>query len=196
MAKPKKRYSKTQIQKRRIEVWEMHVCGAPVYEIAQKQNVTENTIRRDIKWWEEHLGGDTAKLKDPTFAAIDVGMSAAKLQKAAEDAYVEFLSCANAGFKARFLQVFVMSVTARTKLLAEHGFLPKVGHEVPHHDSVKVTFEARFGAGSAQAVFDDPKSCRKILDAAEAAIKESARSGVPVKSLLEDSKRGENSGDS
>ena len=186
MGPPRMAFSKSQIQKRRTEVWEMHCCGAPLTEIAQKQNVSYDTILRDVKWWNARLGADTMALKEPTLAAVDVGMTAAKLTKVVEDAWVDYHTSTNAGFRARFLQVIVQALTQRHKILAEAGFLPKVGHEREHRDEVRVTFEARFGSNAPQAVFDNPKSCRKILDAAGALLQESARTGTPVRALLED----------
>jgi len=164
----------------------MHCCGAPVTEIAKKQFVSYDTILRDIKWWEERLGENTAQLKDPKFAAVDVGTTAAKLTKVVEDAWVDYHTSNNAGFRARFLQVIVQALGTRHKILAEAGYLPKVGHDQEHKPEVKISFEARFGSQSPQAVFDNPKSCRRILDAAEATLKESARTGVPIRALLED----------
>lgn len=186
MGPPRNVGSRSQIQKRRTEVWEMHCCGSPLTEIAQKLFVSYDTILRDIKWWQERLGADTIALKDPTYAAVDVGMTAAKLSKVVEDAWVDYHTSTNAGFRARFLQVIVQALVQRTKILGEAGFLPKVGHEREHRDEIRVTFEARFGADSPRAVFDNPKSCRRILDAAEAVLKESARTGLPVRALLED----------
>lgn len=169
----------------------MYCCGAPATEIAAKQRVSYDTILRDIKWWQDRLGETTVLLKDPKHAAVDVGTTAAKLNKVAEDAWVDYHTSNNAGFKARFLQVVVQALTSRHKILAEAGFLPKVGHKTEFKAEARITFEARFGEGSPQVVFDDPKSCRRILDAAEATLKESARTGVPIRALLGDDQMGE-----
>jgi len=195
MGPPRQRFSPSQIMNRRIEVWEMHCCGAPATEIAKKKFVSYDTILRDIKWWEERLGENTAKLKDPAHAATDVGTTAAKLTKVVEDAWVDYHTSTNAGFRARFLQVIVQALGTRHKILAEAGYLPKVGHETEHKKEVSITFEARFGAQAPQVVFDDPKSCRRILDAAEATLKESARTGVPIRALLEDGQKADANAD-
>ncbi len=167
----RKRYTKQQIETRRIGVWEMHICGTPVHEIATHYAVSQKTIKRDLDWWEERLGYQAANLKEPKNAAVDVGMTAAKLQKVAEDAYVEYTVNQNGAQKVRFQQVVVQALLARTKILQECGYLPKVGHERDEAPSVKVSFEARFGKDAPQAVFDDPRKRRRVLEAAYAMLK-------------------------
>jgi hypothetical protein len=167
----RKRYTKKQIQTRRVGVWEMLCCGQSIEDIANHYGVSEKTIERDQTWWEERLGYQTTQLKDPHNAAIDVGMTAAKLQKIAEDAYVEYLSANNAVFKDRFLNTSMRALGMRSKLLGEAGFLPKVGHEQEETFQAKITFEARFGKEAPQAVFDNHKSRRRVLEAVAAAMR-------------------------
>jgi len=162
---PRKRYTKKQIQERRVIVWEMTCCGSSLDEIALKCGVSEKTTRRDMAWWEDRLGYKTTQLKDPKNAAIDVGMTAAMLKQMSQDAYVEFVSSTNATFKVRYLEAAGRLLVNRHKILADAGFLPKVGHEIEEAHSVKVSFEARFGKDAPQAVFDDAKSRRKVLEA-------------------------------
>jgi len=149
----------------------MLCCGQTNAQIAQHYGVSDKTIERDIKWWEDRLGYKTTELKDPKHAAIDVGMTAAKLQKLAEDSYVEYLSATNPAAKARFMECSGKMIATRHKILAEAGFLPKVGHEQEAGSTVKISFEARFGADAPQAVFDNDKSRRKVLEAAAAYMK-------------------------
>jgi hypothetical protein len=167
----RRRYTKKQIQQRRVGVWEMLCCGQSIDDIAKHYGVSDKTIERDQKWWEERLGYQTTQLKDPNNAAIDVGMTAAKLQKISEDAYVEYLSANNAVFKDRFLNTSMRALGMRAKILGETGFLPKVGHEQEEAFSAKITFEARFGKEAPQAVFDNHKSRRKVLEAVAAAMR-------------------------
>jgi len=180
----KRRY-RSLIDKRRLAVWEARLAGVPVYQLAKDHGVSTKTIERDIRWWEDRLGYRADELKDPKNAAIDVGMTMAKLQKVAEDAYVEFLGADNGHLKAKFLMVMNNALVNRHKIGADAGFLPKVGQDHEWREEVKVTFTQRFGKESPQAVFDDDKSRRRVLEATEAILKESARSGVPVKALLE-----------
>ena len=167
----RKRYTKKQIQQRRVGVWEMLCCGQSIDDIASHYGVSEKTIERDQSWWEERLGYQTTQLKDPKNAAIDVGMTAAKLKKIAEDAYVEYLSASNAVFKDRFLNTSMRALGMRHKIQADAGFLPKVGHEQEETFAAKITFEARFGKEAPQAVFDQPKSRRRVLEAVAAAMR-------------------------
>lgn len=178
----RRRFTQRQIQQRRLGVWEMFCCGQTNTQIAAHYGVSDKTIERDIKWWEERLGYKTSELKDPKHAAIDVGMTAAKLQKLAEDAYVEYLSATNPAAKARFMECSGKMIATRHKILSDAGYLPKVGHEQAEQNTVKISFEARFGADAPQAVFDDDKSRRKVLEAAAAYMKlgMSSSDGLPI----------------
>jgi hypothetical protein len=167
----RRRYTKKQIQQRRVGVWEMLCCGQDVDKIANHYGVSVKTIERDQKWWEERLGYQTQQLKDPANAAIDVGMTAAKLQKIAEDAYVEYLSSNNPVVKDRFLNTSMRALGMRHKIQADAGYLPKVGHEQEEGFQAKITFEARFGKEAPQAVFDNHHSRRKVLEAVAAAMR-------------------------
>jgi hypothetical protein len=152
---------------RRNRVWEMVCCGQSIDDIAQRESVSTKTIERDLDWWENRLGYQTEQLKkDAKLAAIDVGMTAAKLQKIHEDAYVEYVAAQNGAFKARFLQTAVQALVLRHKVLADAGYLPKVGHEKEMAPTIKISFESRFGKDAPETVFDDAKSRRKVLDAA------------------------------
>ena len=162
-----KRHTQRQIKARRLRVWEMLNCGQAIDDIAKSERVSAKTIERDLDWWEERLGFTTEQLKaDPKKAAIDVGMTAAKLQKIGEDAYVEYAAAQNGAFKARFLQTSAQAYVLRHKVLADAGYLPKVGHDQAVAATVKISFESRFGKDAPEAVFDDPKSRRKVLEAA------------------------------
>lgn len=177
----RRRYTKQQIQQRRIGVWEMLCCGQTITQIAQHYGVTERTIERDQKWWEDRLGYKTSELKDPKNAAIDVGMTAAKLQKLAEDAYVEYVSATNPAVKARMLECSGKMLGLRHKILSDAGFLPKIGHEQEEGVTTKITFEARFGKNAPQAVFDDHRSRRRVLEAVAGYMKLGvSEDGLPV----------------
>jgi hypothetical protein len=161
------RHTQRQIKARRLRVWEMLNCGQSIDDIAQREKVSTKTIERDLDWWEDRLGISTEQLKaDPKKAAIDVGMTAAKLQKIGEDAYVEYVASQNGAVKARFLQTSAQAYVLRHKVLADAGYLPKVGHDQATAPTIKISFESRFGKDAPETVFDDPKSRRKVLDAA------------------------------
>jgi len=179
------RRSKTFVQNRRLKVWEAYNLGQTPVDIAKDQNCSERTIERDIHWWKQRLGMGASALKDPANAAMDVGMTAAKLQMIAEEAWVEAVASTNGSVKAKFLMVSKSALVDRHRLLADAEFLPKVGHDTDYTEKVTVTFEQRFGKGSAQAVFDSDKSRRKILEAGEALLRESMDSGMSVENLLE-----------
>jgi hypothetical protein len=172
----RRRYTQRQISQRREGVWERLCLGEPIAEMAKHYQVTERTIERDIAWWSERLGLSTDQLKDPRFAAQDVGFTAKKLEKVAEEAYVEYCASSNGGYKVRFLQTIVQALMGRHKILADAGFLPKVGHEREEGAVVEISFKARFGADAVEAVFDDSKSRRKVLEAAQSVI----RSGIAL----------------
>lgn len=169
--KTKTRGSKRQIEHRRLGVWEMLCCGHPVTEIAANYGVSVKTIERDINWWEKRLGQTAEGLKDPNKAAIDVGMAARKLDKIFEDAYVEYCAAKNPTVKVRFLQAAIQSIVVRHKILADAGYLPRIGHERQAPPNVSISFEQRFGKDSIESVFDDPKSRRRVLDAAMSVLK-------------------------
>ena len=179
------RRSKTFVQNRRLKVWESYNLGSPTADIAKDQNCSERTIERDIAWWKERLGLNASALKDPVNAAMDIGMTAAKLAMIAEEAWVEAIGSTNGPVKAKFLMVSKSALVDRHRLLADSSYLPKVGHDVDFTEEIKVTFTQRFGKESPQAVFDSDRSRRKILEAGEALIKESVDSGLPIERLLE-----------
>lgn len=162
----RQRFTRELIQKRRHQVWELFCCGQSAAEIAKEAKVSVKTIERDLDWWEKKLGLHTKGLKNPDGAAADVGKTAKKLQKIAEDAYVEYVAASHGPTKAKFLQTSMQALVLRHKILADAGYLPKVGHEKEEAPSVSISFEARFGKDAPEAVFDDPKSRRRVLEAA------------------------------
>ncbi len=161
----RRRYTKQQIETRRNGIWEMLCCGSSIDEMASKFGVSDKTVRRDVEWWMARLGRDADSLKDPEIAARDIGMTAAFLKQMAHDAYVEFITQPNALVKARFLETAGRMMSQRHKLLADAGHLPKVGHEREEEHSVKISFEARFGKDAPQAIFDDDRARRRVMEA-------------------------------
>lgn len=166
----RRRFTAKQIQERRIAVWEMMCCDWDAHKMAEEQGVSEKTIQRDMKWWRDRLGLSTDQLKDAKHAAIDVGMTAAMLKQIGHDAYVESVGCTNHSYKQRYLETAGRMFVNRHKILADAGFLPKVGHEKEEEHTVKVSFEARFGADAPEAVFDNDQSRRRVIEAVQAAL--------------------------
>lgn len=162
----RKRYSQRQVDARRIGVWEMLCCGESIDNIATHYDVSYRTISRDIKFWQDKLGQGAEDLKVPENAAIDIGTTARRLEKMYEDALVEFMAASTASSKVRFMQVGIQSLVMRHKILADAGFLPRIGHEKEVAQKVSISFEARFGKDAPEAVFDDPKSRRRVMEAA------------------------------
>ena len=150
----------------------MILLGEPYHEIAKRFNVHHKTIARDAEWWKKRLGVQTQRLRNDDYSAMDVGMTAMKLEKFAEDAYVEYAATTNGPMKARFLQTAILALTARHKCLADAGYLPKVGHEKENPPRVQISFEARFGKDAIESVFDDPKSRRLVFEAANALVQQ------------------------
>lgn len=184
---PRRRYTRRQIEQRRINVWEMYCCGQPVSEMADAEQVSAKTIQRDLIWWQERLGLSTEALKNPKTAAMDVGMTAAKLEKLAQDAYVEYAASNNPTFKVRFLEASGKMLVSRHKVLSDAGFLPKIGHDAEEAFVAKVSFEARFGKDAPQAVFDNHQSRRNVLEAIADALKLGIGSdGIPFPDDLAD----------
>jgi hypothetical protein len=167
----RRRYTKRQIEQRRLGVWEMLCLGQPIGEIAKSYKVSERTIERDVAWWKERLGRGVEALRDPENAAIDIGTAARKLDKIYEDSYVEYMASSNATVKVRLLQTAIHAIMSRQKMLADAGYLPRIGHERQETPQVQITFEQRFGKDAVETVFDDPSSRRKVLETAEALFK-------------------------
>lgn len=153
-----------------MQVWEMLCCGFPLDEIAQKCHVSERTIQRDKSWWDERLGYNTQQLKDPKHAAMDVGNTAAMLKQLYHDAYCAAITTNNDAFKQRYMETAGRMLVQRHKILADAGFLPKVGHDQEEQTAVKISFEARFGKDAPQAIFDNDKSRRRVLEAVYASL--------------------------
>lgn len=166
-AKSKRQLQAEVVLARRNKVWEQLRCGQSVDEIAKGFGVSTKTIERDITWWQDKLGFSARTLKtNPQAAAMDVGMTAEHLLRLARDAYAEYLTATKGEVRARFIQASAQATALRHKVLADAGFLPKVGHDQAEAPTVKISFENRFGKDAPEAVFDDPKSRRKVLEAA------------------------------
>lgn len=187
----RQKHSQDAIERRRIGVYEMLCCGQSVDDIANSLKVSSKTVKRDIEWWHERLGYNTEQLKDPKKAAIDVGMTAKKLEKIFEDAYVEYAAATNGAFKVRFLQTAAQAAIYRHKILADAGYLPKVGHEKERPTKVEINFTQRFGP-EAEVFEKDPKSRRRVLEAFQAYVKERALSDKDVLGLPLTDARGGN----
>lgn len=187
----RQKHSQDAIERRRLAVYEMLCCGQSVDDIAKSCKVSRKTVTRDIDWWHERLGYNTEQLKDPKKAAVDVGMTAKRLDKIAENAYVEYAAATNGAFKVRFLQTAAQAIIYRHKILADAGYLPKVGHEKERPTKVEINFTQRFGP-EAEVFEKDPKSRRRVLEAFQAYVKERALSDKDVLGLPLTDARGGN----
>lgn len=81
--------------------------------------------------------------------------------------------------KAKFLDIATKTLSTKTRILQESGYLPKAGVEVRHRVEQLPTFADRFGDESALSALDNATSRHKLLSLAEKILRFSNVIDVP-----------------
>lgn len=156
------------IEKRRHDVWEMMCEDIPQTEMAKLLNVSRATIALDVKYLKLRAAKRVSKIKDDELHTnVELGTTIKKLDSLTAAAFQEYATAKSGGEKAKFLDIATKTLSTKTRILQESGYLPKAGVEVRHRVEQVPTFSDRFGQDSDLTALDNPTSRHKLLTLAE-----------------------------
>lgn len=160
------------IERRRHDVWEMMCEDIPQTEMAKLLNVSRGTIALDVKFLKLRAAKRVQRMKDDHLHMnVELGMTINKLDSLTAAAFQEYATAKSGGEKAKFLDIATKTLSTKTRILQESGYLPKAGVEVRHHVERVPSFSERFGEDSALSALDNATSRHKLLSLAERIIK-------------------------
>lgn len=160
------------IEKRRHDVWEMMCEDIPQTEMAKLLNVSRSLIALDVKYLKLRAAKRVSRMKDDELHTnVELGTTIKKLDSLTAAAFQEYATAKSGGEKAKFLDIATKTLSTKTRILQESGYLPKAGVEVRHRVEQLPTFADRFGDQSALAALDNATSRHKLLTLAEKIIK-------------------------
>lgn len=169
---PTARRDPAAIERRRKHVWEMALEGIPQTSMAEILKVTRQTIWSDLDFIEKREQAKVTGMKDDSkLAALDIGLTARKLESIAEACMQEYMAAGTSQDKHRFLDAAAKTIVNRHRVLMETGILPKAGIEIKSTIEHSVSFEDRYGKDSKFKIMDDAAIRRRVLGVAEAALK-------------------------
>lgn len=156
------------IERRRQDVWEMMCQDIPQTEMAQLLNVARSTIALDVKYLRDRAASRVQKMKEgPEFVNSELGMTIEKLDSVASAAFMEYSMAKSGGEKAKFLDIIAKTLSTKTRILQEAGFLPKAGIEIRTKIEKLPTFADRFGDDSPLKALDNANSRHRLLGLAQ-----------------------------
>lgn len=156
------------IERRRQDVWEMMCQDIPQTEMAQLLNVARSTIALDVKYLRERAAGRVQRMKEgQEFVNDELGMTIEKLDSVASAAFMEYSMAKSGGEKAKFLDIIAKTLSTKTRILQEAGFLPKAGIEIRTKVEKEITFADRFGDDSPLKALDNANSRHRLLGLAQ-----------------------------
>lgn len=164
----RKKYTSYAIERRRCDVWEMMCQEIPQTEMAGLLNVVRSTIALDVKFWREKAAERVGRMKDsPEFANHELGMTVQKLNAVTAAAFSEYSLAKSGGEKAKFLDIITKTLSTKTRILQETGYLPKAGIEIRARVEHLPTFADRFGDDHPLTALDNANSRHRLLSLAE-----------------------------
>jgi len=168
----RKKHTSQTIERRRCDVWEMMCQEIPQTEMANLLSVTRSTIALDVKFWREKVAERVGRMKDsPDYANIELGTTVQKLDAVTAAAFQEYAMAKSGGEKAKFLDIITKTLSTKTRILQETGYLPKAGIEIRARVDHQPTFADRFGEGHPLAALDNANSRHRLLGLAERILK-------------------------
>lgn len=160
------------IERRRHDVWEMMCEDIPQTEMAKLLNVSRATIALDVKYLKLQAARKVSRMKDDELHTnVELGTTIKKLDSLTAAAFQEYATAKSGGEKAKFLDIATKTLSTKTRILQESGYLPKAGVEVRHRIEQVPTFADRFGEESALSALDNATSRHKLLSLAERILK-------------------------
>jgi len=164
----RKKGSSQAIERRRTDVWEMMCQDIPQTEMADLLTVTRSTIALDVKYLRDRAEKRVQRMKEgPEFVNSELGMTIQKLDSCTAAAFMEYSMAKSGGEKAKFLDIVTKTLSTKTRILQETGFLPKAGIEIRTRVERLPTFADRFGDDSPLAALDNPNSRHRLLGLAQ-----------------------------
>lgn len=168
----RKKHTSQAIERRRQDVWEMMCQDIPQTEMANLLGVTRATIATDVKFWRDKLAERIKRMKENAdYANIELGLTARKLDSLTAAAFQEYAASRTASEKAKFLDIATKTISTKTRILQETGYLPKAGIEIRARVDKQPSFADRFGETHPLAALDNATSRHKLLGIAERIIK-------------------------
>ena len=164
----RKKHTAQAIERRRCDVWEMMCQEIPQTEMAGLLSVARSTIALDVKFWREKVAERVGRIKDnPDYTNIELGMTVQKLDAITAAAFMEYSMAKSGGEKAKFLDIATKTLSTKTRILQECGYLPKAGIEIRARVEHIPAFADRFGDESPLTALDNATSRHKLLGLAE-----------------------------
>lgn len=168
----RKKHTAQAIERRRQDIWEMMCQEVPQTEMASLLGVARSTVALDVKFWREQVSERVGRIKDnPEYANIELGMTVQKLDALTAAAFQEYSMAKSGGEKAKFLDIATKTLSTKTRILQETGYLPKAGIEIRARVDHQPTFSARFGQDHPLAALDNANSRHRLLGLAEKILK-------------------------
>lgn len=156
------------IERRRQDVWEMMCEEIPQTEMANLLGVSRGTIALDVKYMKERGAIRVKEMRDkPDHANTEIGMTVQKLDAVTAAAFQSFATAKSGSEKAKFLDIVTKTLSTKTRILQETGYLPKAGIEIRAKVEREPTFAERFGDNSPLAALDNANSRHRLLGLAE-----------------------------
>lgn len=168
----RKKHTNQAIERRRQDVWEMMCQNIPQTEMATLLCVARSTVALDVKYWKDRLARRMHRMKENiTHANTELGLTIQKLDSVTAAAFQEYSMSRTAGEKSKFLEIATKTLSAKTRILQESGYLPKAGIEIRARVEKLPTFADRFGDTHPLAALDNATSRHKLLGLAEKILK-------------------------
>jgi hypothetical protein len=122
--------TREEIEKRRAAVWEQVARGVSPGVIARSMNLSDQTIRTDIKVLREQHRDGVTSMEPPA----EVGDIVAKF----DEVYMEeYSTVERPSQKSQFLDKALCALNSKCKLLLETGYIPKAAQEIKNQVKIE-----------------------------------------------------------
>jgi len=156
------------IERRRCDVWEMMCQEIPQTEMANLLTVARSTIALDVKYLRDKAARRVQRMKEgPEFINNELGMTIQKLDAVVAAGFLEYSLGKSGSEKAKFLDIITKTLSTKTRILQDAGYLPKAGIEIRARVEKLPTFADRFGEDSPLAALDNANSRHRLLGLAQ-----------------------------
>ncbi|MGD9725811.1 MAG: hypothetical protein AB7L09_00235 [Nitrospira sp.] len=156
------------IERRRQDVWEMMCQDIPQTEMSQLLNVARSTIALDVKYLRDKAASRVQRMKEGhEFVNDELGMTIEKLDSVSAAAFMEYSMAKSGGEKAKFLDIIAKTLSTKTRILQDAGFLPKAGIEIRTKIEKLPSFADRFGDDNPLKALDNANSRHRLLGLAK-----------------------------
>ena len=168
----RKKYTPQAVERRRQDVWEMMCQEIPQTEMASLLGVCRATVATDVKSWRERVANRVSQMKESVdHANTELGLTIQKLDSVTAAAFQEYSMARSGGEKAKFLDIATKTLSTKTRILQDTGYLPKAGIDIRTRIETVPTFAARFGDNHPLTALDDATQRHKLLGLAERIIR-------------------------